>query len=105
MSEATKIINLEGGSWKTQADFYNALADALGSVEWHGRNADAFMETMVYYLGLNRVQPPYEVRIRHPNDELRPFLKDFASWVAEARVDRAGDPDWGDDVAVSVTVQ
>lgn len=99
-----QTIELEGSSWQSQRDFYDALAAALGSVEWHGRNADAFLETMIYELDLNGVQPPYELIIRNSPEELRPFLRDFSSWVAEARRDRRDDPDWGSDVEVAVTV-
>ncbi|HEX8527117.1 barstar family protein [Allosphingosinicella sp.] len=97
-------IELDGSQWQSQRDFYDALAAALGSVEWHGRNGNAFLETMVYFLELNAVQPPYEVVIRGAPDALRPFLADFASWVAEARRDRRDDPGWGGDVDVVVTV-
>lgn len=99
-----RTINLSGASWRTKQDFYDALADALGSVEWHGRNADAFLETMIYYVDLNSVQPPYRVVIRDPSDDLRNFLSDFASWVQEARDERRTDPDWEGDVDVAVLV-
>ena len=74
-------------------------------MEWHGRNADAFLETMIYYLDLNTVQPPYVVAIKNGPDALRPFLQNFALWVAEARQSRNGDPEWGDDVEVAVTFE
>ncbi|MEP5938704.1 MAG: barstar family protein [Erythrobacter sp.] len=99
-----QIIELNGQNWRSKQDFYDALASALGSVEWHGRNADAFLETMVYTLELNRVQPPYEVNIHHAPDELQPFLTDFASWVEEACQDRLDDPNWGDAVEVRITL-
>jgi len=97
-------LELDGGDWKTKTDFYTALAAALGSFEGHGLNADAFEETMVYYLQLNTVQPPYEVVIRNAPHDLLPFLRQFASWIAKARQGRRDDPVWGDDVEVSVTV-
>jgi RNAse (barnase) inhibitor barstar len=99
-----QTINLSGKNWRTKQDFYNALADALGSVEWHGRNADAFLETMIYHVELNRVQPPYRVVISDPSDYIRDFLSDFASWVEEARNERKTDPDWAGDVDVAVLV-
>jgi RNAse (barnase) inhibitor barstar len=97
-------IELDGSGWQSQRDFYDGLAGALGSVEWHGRNADAFLETMVYYVDLNSVQPPYELLIKNAPEPLRPFLHDFSSWVAEARQDRRDDPGWGDDAEVTVIV-
>ena len=99
-----QIIELDASNWQSKHDFYEALAQGLRSFAGHGRNADAFLETMVYYLELNEVQPPYEIRISHPSDEMRPFLQEFSGWVAEARKDRVDDPDWGDDVRVSVVV-
>ena len=99
-----QTLELDGSRWRSERDFYNALAAALGSVDWHGRNSDAFLETMIYYLDLNSVQPPYEVVIRNAPEKLAPFLQDFASWVAEARQDRNDDPEWGDDVEVVVSV-
>lgn len=97
-------IELDGSGWQSPHDFYEALASALDSVEWHGRNTDAFLETMVYLTELNGVQPPYEVVIEHAALALRPFLQEFSSWLAKARRDRREDPLWGDDVDVSVTV-
>lgn len=99
-----KKIELDGAEWKSDEDFYDALAEALSSVEWHGRNGNAFIDTMVYNIHLNEVQPPYRVVITTPPRQLRPFLVDFASWIAEARQDRKSDEVWGDDVDVEVQV-
>jgi RNAse (barnase) inhibitor barstar len=99
-----QMIDLNGANWRTNQDFYDALAEALGSVEWHGRNADAFLETMVFCVYLNRVQPPYRVLISDASDDMRQFLNDFASWVQEARDERKSNPEWGDDVDVAVLV-
>lgn len=98
-------VKLDGSRWTSKVDFYDALASALGSVDWHGRNADAFLETMVYYLDLNSIQPPYVVVVENVSEAMRPFVHDFASWVAEARQDRINDPEWGDDVEVSVRAE
>lgn len=97
-------INLIGKNWRSESDFYQALANALGSFAGHGHNADAFEETMIYNLELNTAQPPYKIVICDAPDELKPFLKDFASWISEARDDRKNDPEWGDDVEVKVSV-
>ena len=97
-------LELNGSGWRSKVDFFEALAAALGSFAGHGRNAGAFEETMIYLLELNQVQPPYEVVIQDAPDDLRPYLAQFASWIAEARQDRRNDPDWGDDVEVIVSV-
>ena len=59
---------------------------------------------MIYYPDLNTRQPPYDILITNAPAELRPFLFDFACGVAQARQDRRASPEWGDDVAVVVTV-
>ena len=97
-------IPLDASDWKSRADFFEALAQALGSVEWHGRNADAFLETMIYHIDLNTVQPPYRIMIRNTPADVREYVINFATWVQEAREDRMGDPEWGDDIEVSMVV-
>ena len=99
-----RIIDMNGRDWRSKEDFYEALADALGGFEGHGRNAEAFLETMIFYPDLNSVQPPYEVTVREADEAMQPFLTEFASWVEAARTDRKSDPDWGDDVDVTVIV-
>ena len=97
-----QTVELNGKDWKVENDFYEALAAALGSFEGHGRNPDAFEETMIYFLYLNSVQPPYELVIRHASQEMLPFLHKFAGWIARARQDRRDDPEWGDEIEVLV---
>ena len=99
-----KEIKLTGKNWRSKSDFYQILANALGSFAGHGQNADAFEETMIYYLELNTVQPPYKIVICDAPEKLKPFLNDFASWISVARDDRKNDPEWGDDVDVTVSV-
>ena len=105
MSQAPRRIEIDGSNWRTKADFYEALAESLGSFEGHGRNADAFLETMIYLTNFNREQPPYRLAVTKAPMSLAPFLQEFASWVVEARQDRIEDPDWGDDVDVEVIIE
>ena len=56
------IIELDASYWKTIAEFYRALLDQLGAPEWHGRNVNALVDSMVYG-DLNRVDPPLTVMI------------------------------------------
>lgn len=100
-----QTIELNGSGWRSDSDFYDALANALGSVEWHGRNAGAFEESMIYFLDLNTVQPPYEVIVRDADVTLRPFLEKFSSWIDNWREGRRDDPEWGGDVHVKVVIQ
>ena len=101
----TKIVGIDGKLWHSKADFYDALAEGLGSFDGHGRNADAFLETMIFNLDLNEVQPPYRVVIANAPDGLHGFLGQFARWIAEARTERLNDPEWGDDVEVTMVIQ
>ena len=99
-----RTIKMDASKWRSKEDFYEALAVALGSFDGHGRNADAFQETMIYYLHLNGVQPPYEIIVRDSDEILRPFLQEFSTWIQEARADPRCDPEWGDDIDVKVVV-
>jgi len=101
---AIRTLEINGGQWRSQRDFYDAVSDLLGGVERNGRSSGAILETMIYYPDLNMEQPPYEIVITNSSAELRPFLFDFARGVAEARQDRWANPKWGDDVEVVVTV-
>ena len=101
---ALRTLEIDGTRWRSQKDFYDALSDILGGVERSCRSSGAFLETMIYYPELNALQPPYEVVITNPSEELRPFLIDFACGIAEARMDRLTNPTWGDDLDVVVTV-
>lgn len=97
-------IEMDASEWRSKEDFYDALAIALGSFDGHGRNAAAFEETMIYYLQLNDVQPPYEVIVRNSNEVIGPFVREFSTWIQETRADRRNDPEWGDDIDVKVVV-
>src|SRR5688572_3121409 len=87
-SVALRTLEIDGGRWRSQRDFYDALSDLLGGVERTCRSSRALLETMIYYPDLNAVRPPYEIVITSSSAELRPFLVDFACGVAEARLDR-----------------
>jgi|LWDU01.1.fsa_nt_gi phage-related protein len=98
----SKEILLDATEWRTKEEFFEALAEALGSIEWHGRNADAFIETMVYHTDLNTVQPPYQLTVHNASGAVKEYVAKFASWVNEAKVDRKTDPEWGDEIEVNV---
>jgi len=101
---ARRMLEIDASHWRSQRDFYDALKGLLGSVERHCCSSEAVVETMIYYPDLNTQQPPYDILIRNASAELRPFLFDFACGVAQARQDRRASREWGDDVAVVVTV-
>lgn len=99
-----KEILLDATEWQTKEDFFETLAQALGSIEWHGRNADAFLETMIYHTDLNTVQPPYQLSVQHVSGDVGEYVEKFVSWVHEAKADRKTDPEWGDNVEVHMRV-
>jgi hypothetical protein len=57
-----KTIKLDATSWKTASDFYDALLPAIGAPDWHGRNINALIDSMVFG-GINNLHPPYAVTI------------------------------------------
>ena len=56
-------IELDAKNWTSAVDFYSALLSSIGAPEWHGRNIDALVDSMIWG-GINRVEPPYTVQIR-----------------------------------------
>jgi len=56
-------IELDATNWTTVQDFYSALLSSIGAPEWHGRNINALVDSMIWG-GINKVDPPYTVRIR-----------------------------------------
>lgn len=63
-----KTVLLDASKWKTPIDFYNALLPTLGAPEWHGRNLNALIESMIWG-EINAVEPPYAVEI-HSTENL-----------------------------------
>ena len=55
-----RIIELDATRWRTALDLYDDLLPALGSPEWHGRNINALIDSMIWG-GINAVEPPYVV--------------------------------------------
>ena len=62
-AEIMNIIELDASYWNSIAEFYRALLDQLGAPEWHGRNVNALVDSMVYG-DINRVDPPLTVMIK-----------------------------------------
>src|SRR5713101_2430980 len=57
---ALRIIELDATRWRAALDLYDDLLPALGSPEWHGRNLNALIDSMIWG-GINAVEPPYVV--------------------------------------------
>jgi RNAse (barnase) inhibitor barstar len=41
-----RVIKLDATGWKSKGDFYEAILAALEAPSWHGRNADALLDSM-----------------------------------------------------------
>jgi RNAse (barnase) inhibitor barstar len=57
-----RTMTLDASSWKTISDFYDALLSAIGAPDWHGRNINAVVDSMVVG-DINSVEPPYTLTI------------------------------------------
>ena len=79
-----RVIELDAREWTTVLDFYNALLTALGAPEWHGRNANALMDSMIWG-GINSTNAPYTVRIVGAT-KLPPEIRDEIDLIAKALV-------------------
>jgi hypothetical protein len=58
-----RIIELDARGWSKPDDFYAALLPELGAPEWHGHNANALNDSVIWG-GINAVNPPLMIRIR-----------------------------------------
>ncbi|WP_298334259.1 hypothetical protein [uncultured Erythrobacter sp.] len=105
MSDAAKTIEVDASRWSSENDFYNGLAEALGSVPWHGRGSEAFAESMIFYTEMNKIRPPYRLIIRNLSRLQSGYAQEFVSLIAAYRQDRIDDPEWGDDIGVEVVIE
>lgn len=82
----TRVIDLDGQGWVEELDAIEALLRALEAPDWHGRNMNALIDSIATG-GINRVEPPYEVRIHGASsmsEVARTFVVDLARHVGEA---------------------
>jgi hypothetical protein len=76
-----KVIRLRASDWKAPDDFYSALLPELGAPSWHGRNLDAFAESLAA-LDINAVRPPFVVEVSG-SAALPPEMRAFLAKVAD----------------------
>jgi hypothetical protein len=57
-----RVIKLDATDWKVPLDFYEALLPALEAPDWHGRNINALIDSMVYG-NINGIESPYRIWI------------------------------------------
>ena len=99
-----RTIELDASGWKTPLDFASALKVALGSPDWHGTRAAAFIDSMVAG-GINALEPPYVIKVVNTANlepEVMKFIQDVSCWVEDTRVRRLARI--GEDAAVSLLI-
>ncbi|MBA3895560.1 MAG: barstar family protein [Sphingomonadaceae bacterium] len=57
------VVELNAAQWINAVDFYEGLLSALGAPEWHGRNINALIDSMIYG-EINTVEQPFRVEVR-----------------------------------------
>jgi hypothetical protein len=60
-------IEVNASGWITPLDFYEALLASLGAPDWHGKNVNALMKSMMFG-NINKVGPPMIVHVRNLNE-------------------------------------
>ena len=61
--------------WRSESDFHDALVEALGAPDWHGRNLDAWEES-IRDDNINSVRAPYIVIVEGAGS-LEPRLRSY----------------------------
>jgi len=83
-------IELDATPWRTRDEFYDALFQVLEAPEWHGRNLNPLVDSMIWG-GINELKSPYTIaimnaervsadvgdEIRHAVDAIRSGRSDF----------------------------
>ncbi len=91
------VVKLDAKHWQTPDDFYNSLLRKLGAPDWHGRNINALIDSMIVG-DINEVVSPIRVVVTGLNganeaafDELISAFAALARYGAVAHItkDRA----------------
>jgi RNAse (barnase) inhibitor barstar len=80
-----KELVLDGSTWQTLDDVYDAFFKAVGAPEWHGRNFDALIDS-IEHGQINSVEVPYRLVIQHSNrigPDARKMANDFVELIRE----------------------
>ncbi len=84
-----KEIVLCGARWTDPDDFYSALMSSLGAPDWHGRNLDAFWDSITGG-DINQVNPPFRILLTDCAElphNCRVVVDRFVSLVADAQAE------------------
>ncbi|TCN29183.1 barstar (barnase inhibitor) [Kribbella orskensis] len=64
MTDSELIVDLRGRPIETLNDFWDAVAEPCGLPEWHGRNLDAWSDT-IHAHGISEVIDSHDVLVVH----------------------------------------
>jgi hypothetical protein len=67
-----RTLLLDGVSWKTPDNFYDAFFQAVGA-PWHGRNFNALRDS-IGVGDINAVEPPYHIAVHGVSRMSEPAL-------------------------------
>jgi hypothetical protein len=82
-------VDIDASDWTNGTHFYDALLLAPGAPDWHGRNPNAILDSMIWNR-VNAVQAPYRVRIRGTAQlplQLRDHIKSVSKAIGKARAE------------------
>ena len=80
-------LHLDATHWQTLEDGWDALGDRLAFPSWHGRNANALLDS-IEPGQINGVEAPYTLHIRGTSEvcvEVRMFLEMLTDVFERAR--------------------
>jgi RNAse (barnase) inhibitor barstar len=82
-----KEFVLDGSTWQTRDDVYDAFFKAVGAPEWHGRNFNALVDS-IETGSINAIEVPYRLVIKHygsVGEDAKKMASDFVDLIQEIR--------------------
>jgi len=76
---------LDGSTWQTRDDVYDAFFKAVGAPEWHGRNFNALIDS-IETGDINTIEVPYKLIIKNSDsigEGARRMTSDFVDLIHE----------------------
>jgi len=76
---------LDGASWRTQDDVYDAFFRAVGAPAWHGRNFNALRDSIATG-SINAIDLPYRLLIKNYDligENAKQMAAEFANLIRE----------------------
>ena len=80
-----RLLNLDASQWQNALDFYDGLLDTLRAPDWHGRNINALIDSIIYG-DINEIEPPFRVTViglSHAGEAAKAALAEAFEALAE----------------------